>query len=92
MGGSGVGGGVEEGELPAPLREGTGGAFGTAGGAGVAAVEDEPVVGSGPKFRRDVPLKVLLNGKGGGAIREPQPVRNPETLGVYGYYRFVINH
>ena len=65
---SGVGGGVEEGELPAPLREGAGGAFGIAGGAGVAAVEDEPMVGSGPKFRRDVPLKVLFYGKGGGAI------------------------
>ena len=68
VGGSGVGGGAQERELTAPLREGAGGAFGIAGGAGVAAVEDEPVVGFGPKFRRDVPLKVLLYGKGGGAI------------------------
>ena len=68
LGGSGVGGGAQERELTAPLSEGAGGALGTAGGAGVAAVEDEPVVGSGPKFRRDVPLKVLLYGKGGGAI------------------------
>ena len=42
--------------VAAPVGQAAGGAFGSAGGAGVAAVEDEPVVGAGAKVDGDITL------------------------------------
>ena len=55
--------GAEEGKGLAPGGEGAGGAFGITGGAGVATVKYEPVMGYGPKLRGNMPFKVLLYGK-----------------------------
>ena len=49
-----------EGERGAPGGEGTGGALGITGGAGVAAVEDEPVMGYGTELRCNVFFQILF--------------------------------
>ena len=49
------------GVLLAPVGKAAGSAFRGACGAGVAAVEDEPMVGAGAEVLRDVPLQVALD-------------------------------
>ena len=82
---------LREAICPAPGGEGAGGAFWGAGGAGVAAVEDEPVVGDGTLFNRDMALKVPFNIQRSFAVRQPQPVGNPENMSVNSNYRLIVN-
>ena len=74
----------------APGGEGAGGAFGGAGRADVAAVEEEPVMGQGTVGGRDVALEVLLDGVRRGAAGEAQAVRNPEYVRVHRYHGLVV--
>ena len=83
---------MEEGKLTAPLCEGTTGAFGVTGSAGVAAVEDEPVVGDGPEGRLNVALKVLLHRKGRGTVGKAQSVGHSKHVSINGNHRFVIHY
>ena len=76
----------------APLREWTFLAFRGAGGAGVAAVEDEPVVGYGALFYRDVAFQVPLYVQWGFAVGEAKAVSNPENVCVYGYDGLIVNY
>ena len=59
-------------------------ALGLAGDAGVAAVEDEPVVGDGDERVGDVARELFLDTVGGGAARrdEAQAVAHTEDMGV----------
>ena len=55
--------------LLAPVGEAAGGAFGSAGCAGVATVENQPVVGAGAKVLRNMALQVALDLQGRLAVR-----------------------
>ena len=57
------------GVLLAPVDEAAGDAFGGAGGAGVASVENQPVVGAGAKVLRNMALQVALDLQGRLAVR-----------------------
>ena len=61
-------------------------ALGLAGDAGVAAVQDEPVVGDGDELAGDVTRELLLHTIGGGATRgdEAQAVAHTKHVGVDG--------
>ena len=75
----------------AEVGEGALGAEGALGFAGVAAEEDEPVVGAGTKLRGDVALEVAFDGFGGLALREAQAVGDAEDVGVDGDDGLVVN-
>ena len=77
--------------VAAPVGEAAGGAFGGAGGAGVAAVEDEPVVGAGAKVDGDVPLEILLDRERGLAVGEAETVGDAEDVGVDGDDGLVVD-
>ena len=68
------------------MPQSAGFALGLAGDAGVAAVEDEPVVGDGDEFAGDVARELFLDTVGGGATRgdEPYTVAHAEHVGVDG--------
>jgi hypothetical protein len=54
-------------------------------------VEDQPVVGRGAFVFWDVLLEFGLDCKWSLAVREPEPVRYAEDVGVHGYDGLVVN-
>ncbi len=77
----------------APGADAAFGAFGLAGGADVAPVEDEPVVGGGEDGGGDVPDEFLLGFDGGfGIADEPDAVCDAEDVGVHRHGGLVERH
>ena len=77
-------------QVLAPSAYSAGRTFGISGGAGVSAVEDEPVVGLCAVLQGDVLLQVLPDGCRRLSGRKPESVRNPEDMGVDGYDRLLV--
>ena len=68
------------------------GAFGGAGGADVAAVEENPVVGVGEEFGRDAGEEALFYSFWGAALGKADFWGDAEEMGVYRHCALVENH
>ena len=65
------------------MGDGTGGAFGGAGGAGVAAVQNQPVVGIALEGFRDAAQEVGAHGLWCGAAAEAEAAGDAEDVGIH---------